>query len=441
MSDRESTPLLSSAKGGGRLDPTNLHNIDVYDVGQGRPTRRRNGPQQYEHFGSHTPAPPTPPRSMPSQEAGDDSSKKSRRTIFQKLSTSASMIKEIIIPVSNSNNSNNGTSNYSKNNSISPMNMDSRYSQRKGFAENEYYEDSYNDLPWKCSFGTSENDGIWMNTSDISGIIMSSMVWIMIIYSGFTVTLLSQNNALNGMVAIIYCTLCALALASHAKTTFSDPGAVPQSAVPTEDVGSNNTEFPMCSVCGTYKPNHCHHCRICNRCICGMDHHCPWMNNCIGSGNFKHFILFLAYVWLASAYALSLFAVNYFLCNSEECAFPDVLVQLVRIMTVLCIGAITFTSSMIMNVLWGIMTGLGTIDRMKKEEANTMNECDEEPIPWTNIFGIQGFYTWILPIDPIFLDYDSVMGYSTVQRLLREKQLNESVKMTREESSIRRTQL
>ena len=26
-----------------------------------------------------------------------------------------------------------------------------------------YYEDNFNDLPWKCSFGTAEDDGIWMN--------------------------------------------------------------------------------------------------------------------------------------------------------------------------------------------------------------------------------------------------------------------------------------
>jgi len=77
------------------------------------------------------------------------------------------------------------------------------------------------------------------------------------------------------------------------------------------------------------------------------------MNNCVGTGNYKHFILFLVYVWLASAYALVVFSLNYFLCFSEVCAFPSVLVQLVRFMTVLCVGALLFTSSMIMNVMFG----------------------------------------------------------------------------------------
>ena len=238
-------------------------------------------------------------------------------------------------------------------------------------------------------------------------------------YSGFTVTILAQNNALSSVVAIIYCTLCALALASHAKTTFTDPGSIPHSAVPNEDDGGNHHEFPMCSVCETYKPKYCHHCRICNRCISGMDHHCPWMNNCIGKGNLKHFTLFLVYVWLASAYALVLFGLNYFLCNREECTFPDVLVQLVRIMTVLCIGAFYFTSNMIISVLWGIVTGLGIIDRMKGDAVQ------EAPIPWKDVFGIQHYFTWLLPIDPVFEDYDRVMKYSTVPRLLREKKMEQ----------------
>ena len=90
----------------------------------------------------------------------------------------------------------------------------------------------------------------------------------------------------------------------------------------------------------------------------------------------KHFILFLAYVWIASAYALFYFGMNYFLCSDEECTFPNGLVTLVRIMTFLCIGALVFTSNMLMSVFWGITTGMGTIDRMKKQEADTFDESD-----------------------------------------------------------------
>ena len=149
------------------------------------------------------------------------------------------------------------------------------------------------------------------------------------------------------------------------------------------------------------------------------------MNNCVGAANMKHFFLFLIYTWSCSVYCLLLLGWNYFFCDNEECEFNVVLTQLVRIMTVLCVGAFLFTSSMIMNVIYGILTGIGTIDRLKKKATNTMSDSEEEPIPLTDIFGIGPWYTWPFPVDPIFEDYDRVMGFSTPQRLLREQILRE----------------
>ena len=54
-----------------------------------------------------------------------------------------------------------------------------------------------------------------------------------------------------------------------------------------------------------------------------------------------------------------------------------------------------------------------------------MNTSDEEPIPLKEIFGIAGYHTWMFPIDPVFEDYDQVMGFSMPQRLAREQQLME----------------
>lgn len=77
---------------------------------------------------------------------------------------------------------------------------------------------------------------------------------------------------------------------------------------------------------------------------------------------------------------------------------------------------------MLMNVLYGVMTGIGTIDRLKKKATNTMSQSDEEPIQLIDIFGIAPIYTWLFPVDPIFEDYDRVMGYTVPQRLDRERQ-------------------
>ena len=291
-----------------------------------------------------------------------------------------------------------------------------------------------------------------------------------------------------------YCTVCALALASHSKTMFTDPGSVPPSAVPLPT--SQCLTHHMCSHCQTFKPTIAHHCRICNRCISRMDHHCPWMNNCVGAGNLsecilclfclfvlyralgcagglhiccmschvrgggsqtmrckssqlvhlhiyvcmhmhvhisnistEHFILFLIYTWLGAASALIIFAGNYFLCSSEVCIFSVVLIQLVRAMTILCIGAVLFTSSMLMNIQYGIMTGIGTIDRLKKKSDNTLFLSDEEEVPLVDIFGIGPYWTWCLPMDPVYQDHDRIMGFSTPQRLLRE-QMDQTMSLT-----------
>ena len=142
----------------------------------------------------------------------------------------------------------------------------------------------------------------------------------------------------------------------------------------------------------------------------------------------EHFLLFLAYTWTCSAFALLLFGWNYFFCDRDECIFHPVVVHLVRVMTILCVGAFLFTSSMLMNVTYGLMTGIGTIDRLKKKATNTMSQSDEEPIPLEDVFGIGGYLTWPFPIDPVFDNYDRVVGYSMPQRLAREQQLLEHVR-------------
>lgn len=237
--DKESTPLLFSPKGGGHLDPANN------GVGSDGPRRRAAPPPQpleTHYFASKFDPPQIPKVSTNSSKYRSENL---ATPIVKKIYSSYSILKDAIQPMTK------------------PSLADEK---RQGKI---YYEETYNDLPWRCSCGTHHEDGIWLNHSDKAGLVMSSLVWLMIVYAGFTVTLLVNNNSLPSHVGVIYCTLCALALASHAKTALTDPGSIPKRAIPNEDNASDPT-VKFCNLCETYKPPKSHHCRICDRCISGM---------------------------------------------------------------------------------------------------------------------------------------------------------------------------
>ena len=127
---------------------------------------------------------------------------------------------------------------------------------------------------WKCSLGTRESDGTWLNYTDQAGTAMALLVWVLIGYCAATMIVLARHGHVRSDVAAMQCTLSALIWACHAKTMLTDPGTIPTAAVPLVTKG---VKFhTMCSVCQSYKPKYTHHCRICNRCISRMDHHCPW---------------------------------------------------------------------------------------------------------------------------------------------------------------------
>ena len=64
-------------------------------------------------------------------------------------------------------------------------------------------------------------------------------------------------------------------------------------------------------MCNIFKPERCHHCSACNRCVLNMDHHCPWINNCIGFWNRKFFILLLIYVLIITYFNIATMAYSF----------------------------------------------------------------------------------------------------------------------------------
>ena len=59
-----------------------------------------------------------------------------------------------------------------------------------------------------------------------------------------------------------------------------------------------------CKKCANFKPERAHHCKSCGKCVLQMDHHCPWTNNCVGYGNYTHFVRFLLWVLVCTFYVM-----------------------------------------------------------------------------------------------------------------------------------------
>jgi len=111
-------------------------------------------------------------------------------------------------------------------------------------------------------------------------------------------------------------TLTFLFAACYLRAMFTNPGSVPDDPAwrPGRMAASATTctlreakrtgERRFCAWCNGYKPDRCHHCRICKTCILRMDHHCPWLATCVGFRNHKYFFLSVFYALLACGFII-----------------------------------------------------------------------------------------------------------------------------------------
>ena len=88
---------------------------------------------------------------------------------------------------------------------------------------------------------------------------------------------------------------------SFIQAMWTDPGEVPASWKEFH-MGGASEQKPKryCLRCLVFKPERCHHCEFCNRCVLTMDHHSSWINNCVGFYNRKFFMLLVVYALVFS---------------------------------------------------------------------------------------------------------------------------------------------
>jgi len=110
---------------------------------------------------------------------------------------------------------------------------------------------SHQPLAKVIELGTHSKHSVWINRGDKAGLIMSAAVWVISIYGTLTIVFLGKTEGIATGLSTFYIFLSCLALACHAKTTLTDPGAVPKGAVGLEPLARAP---PTCSRCKTFKP-------------------------------------------------------------------------------------------------------------------------------------------------------------------------------------------
>ncbi|CAJ1344789.1 unnamed protein product [Effrenium voratum] len=228
--------------------------------------------------------------------------------------------------------------------------------------------------------------------------------------SGMVQTVLSQ-------MLLVMMMLCFL------RAVFTSPGSVPDTEVwlreenrrakTARNAGSSqafglicheakqNGERRYCSKCSKYKPDRCHHCRICNSCILRMDHHCPWIANCVGFRNHKYFFLLVLYSAMNCWFIVATMASTVCRAGIDEMD-PEYRFALVFGMTLAVIMG-TLLGCFLFFHCWLMSNASTTIEFCEKATAvygSRVVSYDQGP--FENIRAVLGpvVSLWLLPVAP-----------------------------------------
>lgn len=168
-------------------------------------------------------------------------------------------------------------------------------------------------------------------------------------------------------------------------------------------------------MCNVFKPERCHHCSACNRCVLNMDHHCPWINNCVGFWNRKYFLLLLIYV-LIMTYVTAIFtAMDFYqaiLWGYNNKIFSTNNPELSTKVTVMFGFALNFIVGCLMTAFLKFHIMLATENKTTIENLDKLGKPFQSPYDVggsKNLKQIFGNNPWLYPF-PIFCGSGKPIG-------------------------------
>jgi palmitoyltransferase ZDHHC9/14/18 len=161
-----------------------------------------------------------------------------------------------------------------------------------------------------------------MTGPDLRGVMLTGIAIVItsVLTLGFAFPWLLVNRITIGAPLLaVFLVALATVLVSGWLTSTTDPGIIPRSPVPPQDMTRNASNprerlidvrdrrirVKYCETCKIWRPPHASHCSTCNNCVERFDHHCPYISGCVGRRNYRSFLTFIISMGFLSATAIS----------------------------------------------------------------------------------------------------------------------------------------
>ena len=201
-----------------------------------------------------------------------------------------------------------------------------------------------------------------------------------------------------------FAAMVALLLSSYACTSLLAPGS------PTW--GANSKTGNWCERCLVQKPERCHHCSVCDRCVLKMDHHCIFTDSCIGLRNQPYFLLLVALATAASGCAAIAVTPQFLVSLRAALGFDGFdgstfglrLHLYVIILAVSAAVSFALLWDLLLGQLHGLLRNETTIEGLQNWEERRSSRYDRGAMKnVADVFGrwVQSFPTCVLCLDSL----------------------------------------